>query len=85
MAGLLERFRDDPEGRHLGRLASDTPLDGGEVVPQVLRDNLKRIVNGYRKGRMGALLTRGQEDLDPQEQKELEGLLRKFPDNLGEP
>ena len=81
MAGLLERFRDDPEGRHLGRLASNAPLDGGEKVPQVLRDNLERIVNDYRKERMGTLLAKGQEGLDLQEKKELEGLLRKFPDN----
>jgi len=76
MAGLLERFRDDPEGRHLGRLAGSAPLDDGEAAPQVLRDNLERIVEGYRRERLGALLARGG-DLDPREKTERDGLLKE--------
>ncbi len=83
-AGLLERFRDDPEGRHLGRLAGNEPLDDREAAPHVLRDNLERIVEGYRKERLGALLARGQE-LGPRERTELEGLLRETPRSPGEP
>jgi len=82
-AGLLERFRDDTEGRHLGRLAREVLLDDGEAVPQVLRDNLERIVDGYRKERLGALLARSR-DLEPRERTELEGLLREAAGGPGE-
>jgi len=82
-AGLLERFRDDPEGRHLGRLAREAPLDDGDAVPQVLRDSLERIVDGYRRERLGALLARGR-DLAPRERTELEGLLREAASSPGE-
>ena len=82
-AGLLERFRNDPEGKHLGRLASAQLLDDGEVVPQVLKDNLERIVQNYRKERLGALLEKGQ-SLESQERAELEELLRKNPRNTRE-
>ena len=82
-AGLLERFRNDPEGQHLGRLASAQLLDDGEVVHQVLKDSLDRIVQNYRKERLGALLAKGQ-SLESQERAELEELLRKNPRNTGE-
>ena len=82
-AGLLERFRNDPEGQHLGRLASAQLLDDGEVVSQILKDSLERIVQNYRKERLGALHVKGQ-SLESQERAELEELLRKNPRNTGE-
>jgi DNA primase len=82
-AGLLERFRNDPEGQHLGRLASAQLLDNGEAVPQVLKDSLERIVQNYRKERLGALLAKNQ-SLGSQERAELEKLLRKNQKNTGE-
>ena len=82
-AGLLERFRNDPEGQHLGRLASAQLLDNGEAVPQVLKDSLERIVQNYRKERLGALLAKNQ-SLGSQERTELEKLLRKNQKNTGE-
>jgi hypothetical protein len=47
-AGLLERFRDDPEGRHLGRLVAEAPLDDAEAAPAVLADSLERLVREDR-------------------------------------
>jgi len=82
--GLLERFRDDPEGRHLGRLAGEPPLEDDEAAPQVLRDNLQRIVVASRKERLGALLARDPE-LEPGEKAELESLLRETPTGPGGP
>ena len=43
-AHLVERFRDDPEGRYLHRLAADVPLDDEQAAPAVLRDSLERLV-----------------------------------------
>jgi DNA primase len=77
-AGLLERFRNDPEGQYLGRLVTVQPLDDGEAVPQVLKDSLERIVENYQKERLGALLAKGSL-LEHQERMELEELLRKKP------
>ena len=77
-AGLLERFRDDPEGQYLGRLVTAQPLDDGEAVPQVLKDSLERIVENHQKERLGALLAKGP-SLEHQERTELEELLRKKP------
>jgi len=48
-AHLVERFRSDPEGRHLHRLLADVPLDGAEAAPDVLRDSLQRIVDSDRR------------------------------------
>jgi DNA primase len=47
-AGLLERFRDDPEGRYLGRLVAQPPLDDAEAAPAVLADSLERLVREDR-------------------------------------
>ena len=83
-AGLLERFRSDPEGRHLGRLLEKTPLDSEEAAAQVLSDNLRRIVAAYRKERLGVLLARDTE-LQPQERTELEDLLKERAGNSEPP
>jgi DNA primase len=83
-AGLLERFRDDQEGQHLGRLTGEIPLDDGDAAPRVLRDNLKRIVENHRRERLSALLAKGR-DLDPGERRELEGLLKVTAPRQGSP
>ncbi len=48
-ATLLERFRDDPEGRHLGRLAAIAPLDDEDAAPAVLADSLDRLIREHRE------------------------------------
>ena len=83
-AGLLERFRDDQEGQHLGRLTGEIPLDDGDAAPRVLRDNLERIVESYRRERLRVLLAKGP-NLEPGERSELEGLLREPPPSQSPP
>jgi DNA primase len=74
-AGLLERFRDDPTGRHLGQLAGATPLDDELAALAVLRDCLERIVAASRRERLSALLERGA-NLSEEERAEARELLR---------
>ena len=74
-AGLLERFRDDPNGQHLGKLAAQPPLDDEEAAPQVLVDSLTRIISEHKKNRLAELLAR-RRSLNPAEQQELDRLLR---------
>jgi DNA primase len=49
LAGLVEHFREDPEGRHLGSLAAQTPLDGADAAQAVLRDTLEHIVREHQR------------------------------------
>jgi DNA primase len=72
-AGLMERLREDPEGRYLGRLAGQPCLEEHESAGAVLSDSLQRIVGTYRRERLSALLAR-QADLTPAEQQELRRL-----------
>ncbi len=58
-AGLEERFREDPEGRFLSRLAGEPPIDDEKFAPAVLRDNLARLVEVGLKGRQDALIRQG--------------------------
>jgi len=74
-AGLLERFRDDEAGRHLGQLAGASPLDEGDAAPSVLRDCLERIVAAARRERLSALLERGSA-LSEEERAEARELLK---------
>ena len=74
-AGLLERFRDIPEGRHLGKLAAQAPLDDAQAAREVLEDSLLRIVAEYRKHRLAELVARRQ-SLDEGERRELSDLLK---------
>ena len=46
---LIERFREDQEGRHLNRLLAETPLDDENAAPAVLRDSLERLVREQRR------------------------------------
>jgi DNA primase len=48
-AGLIERLRDDAEGRHLDRLAAREPLDDEEAAPAVIQEAMNRIVERYRR------------------------------------
>ena len=73
--GLLERFREDPNGRHLGELAKEPALDDAEAAPRVLVDSLGRIVANHRKERLSLLLGRRSE-LNEDEEAELKTLLR---------
>lgn len=43
-ASLVERFRQDAEGRYLTQLVAEPPLDGADAAPAVLRESLERIV-----------------------------------------
>ena len=56
--GLLERFRTDPEGRHLGRLFDKAPLDSEEAASSVLKDMIERIVADNLRTRLQALLAK---------------------------
>ncbi|MEE8094539.1 MAG: DNA primase [Gammaproteobacteria bacterium] len=58
-AGLEERFRHDPEGRFLNRLVGQPPLDDEDAAPQVLKDNVARLVERGLKDRLHALTRRG--------------------------
>ncbi len=74
-AGLLERFREDPAGRHLGQLAGVATLDEEDAAAAVLRDCLERIVTASRRERLSALLERGS-SLSEEERAEARELLR---------
>ena len=81
---LIERFRDDPEGRHLGRLLENAPLDTEEDAPAVLGDILHRIVTGHLKTRLAALVEKSS--LSAGERAEIEEIqrrLRESPGNFG--
>lgn len=56
-AQLLERFRDDREGRFLGRLLDNAPLVTEDAAAAELQDMLQRIVAGEKKKRLQALLS----------------------------
>ncbi len=72
-AGLIERFRHDAEGRHLGQLAAAAPLDDEAVAAEVLRDCAERIVAAFRRERLSALLSRGS-SLSDEEKAEIREL-----------
>ncbi len=57
-AQLIERFRDDREGRFLGRLLDNAPLVTEDAAAVELQDMLQRIVAEERKKRLQALLSR---------------------------
>jgi DNA primase len=76
-AGLIERFREDPEGRHLGRLATTTPLDEPEQAEAVLRGCVARILEAHWRSRHSALVARANElsEAERAEEAELRSLL----------
>ena len=82
-AQLLERFRDDSEGRHLGRLLDSAPLDTEEAASDVLKDMLQRIVIEDLRKRLGALLSRSSLSAEElAEIKEIQEYLRKSHGNF---
>ena len=57
-AQLIERFRDDKEGRFLGRLLDSAPLVTEDAAATELRDMLRRIVAEEKKRRLQVLLSK---------------------------
>jgi DNA primase len=80
-AGLMERFRHDPAGRHLGQLATAAPLDDEDAASKVLRGCVERIVAAYRRERLSTLLERGNSlsDAERAEARELAEASRSQP------
>ena len=54
-AALVERFRDDSEGRHLNKLILAAPQEDEHIAAKVLEDCLGRIVDVYQRQRLQAL------------------------------
>ena len=75
-AGLLERWRDDPEGRHLHRLLErDDPVPEAGVESE-FDDTVRRMDALAREARLETLLgLAGTGDLDAAGKEELRGLL----------
>ena len=85
-AQLLERFRDDSEGRYLGRLLDNAPLDTEEAAAAVLEEMLQRIVAEDRKRRLQALLSRSSLSSEERaEIGEIQNYLRNARGNSGAP
>jgi DNA primase len=57
---LVERFRERPEGRHLGDLLAQDMLITGEAAPQELAGSLQRIVIQSREERLAELVSKAQ-------------------------
>ena len=72
-AGLLERFRNDPEGQHLGRLLKP-PQDSEGASRAVLKDCLARIESDYKRQRLAELTALGA-DMSPDEKQEYQELV----------
>ena len=85
-AQLLERFRDDTEGRHLGRLLDKAPLCTEDEAPIVLQEMLQRIVTEDKKRRHETLLSRPSLSSDElAEVKAIQEWLRGSPGNFDGP
>lgn len=85
-AQLLEQFRDDSEGRHLGRLLGDTPLDTEDEAAAELQDLLQRIVTEAMRKRHEALVSRSSLSSEQRaEVREIEQRLRRSTGNFNGP
>lgn len=73
-AGLLERFRDDPEGRHLGKLLARPTQDEESVATAVLNDCLNRILDLHQRQRRAELTARAGQ-LNAEEKEEYQRLM----------
>ena len=83
-AQLLERFREDSEGRYLGRLLDNAPLDTEEAAAEVLQEMLRRIVAEDGKRRLQALLSRPSLSAEERaEIAEIQNYLRNAQGNSG--
>jgi DNA primase len=77
-AGLLERWRHDEEGRHLGKLvASEVPLDEEFDAAAELADSLEQLALAGRKERTSFLIEKQRvTGLSEEEKAELQELLK---------
>jgi DNA primase len=77
-AGLLERWRHDEEGRHLGKLvASEVPLDEDFDAAAELGDCVAQLVTAGRKDRITFLIEKQRvKGLTDEEKAELQALLK---------
>ena len=77
-AGLLERFRHDEQGRHLGKLAaSELPVDDDFDAGAELAECMEQLAQAGRKERIAFLIEKQRLDgLTVDEKAELQELLR---------
>jgi DNA primase len=81
-AGVLERFRDRPEGRHLEALLTEEVLIGPDAAARELEDSLARIVAAAEQQRLAALISKAAETgLAAHEKEELRRLRRRSDEN----
>jgi len=74
-AGMIERFRDRPEGPHLQTLLAEEMLISEDGAAAQLIDNLEQIVNSEVEKRLGELIAKADADgLTDAEKEELRGL-----------
>lgn len=76
-AGLLERFRDDPEGRHLGKLLSRPTQDEEAVATTILNDCLGKILHEHQQRRLSELIGRAEHH-NAEEKEEYQNLMAKL-------
>jgi DNA primase len=76
-AGLLERWRDEPQAPHLGKLAGGELLIDADQAGQELQDSLDKLVReaGPDQRTDWLLKKAGETGLDPGEKQELRDLL----------
>ena len=77
-AGLLERWRHDEKGRHLGKLAAaDVPMEEDFDAAAELTDCLRQLATGGRKERIEFLIEKQRvTGLNDDEKFELQQLLK---------
>ncbi len=81
---LVERFRERPEGRHLAELLADPVLVSEAAAPQVLADNLRRIIALDREERLAKLVSKAESGgLTPEEKEEFRRLQRDVVSGIG--
>jgi DNA primase len=75
--GLVERFRDRAEGRHLAELLAAQLLVSEAAAPRELADSLQRIMSLNREERMAELVSKAETGgLSPEEKDEFRQLQR---------
>lgn len=80
-AGLVERFRDRPEGPHLEALLAEEMLISEDGAPAQLIDNLERIILDDAQLRLAELVAKaGAEGLSDIEKEELRSLRQRDAD-----
>jgi DNA primase len=76
--GIVERFRDRPEGPHLAELLAAPLLVSEDAAPRELADSLLRLVALGRDERMAELVSKAEAgDLSPEEKEEFRQLQRE--------